>query len=85
MARGADAGKGPSGRMKEAWKLYNAGDVVSARREARRLMAESPDEPDAEQARNLIERTEVPSFAWYLAVVAAALILAMIIIGIAHH
>ncbi len=85
MGKGGRAEKGASSKMKEPWRLYNAGDVVSARREARELLADSPSDADAEQARDLIDRTKIPRFAWYLALVAAALILTMIVVGVAHH
>ncbi len=85
MAKGVHAGKGASSQIKEAWRLYNAGDMVSARREARALLADSPSDVDAEQARDLIDRTKIPRFAWYLALVAVALILTMIVLGVAHH
>ena len=85
MAKG-QVPKASSGlRMKNAWKLYNAGDMVAARREATAVLADSPSTPEAQQAKELIERTKPPPFAWYLAAIAAALILAMIAIGIAHH
>ncbi len=71
--------------MKSASKLYEAGDVVAARREAKALLADSPSEAEAGQAKDLIDRTRVPRFAWYLALMAAALIITMIAVGIAHH
>lgn len=85
MAKSTQPGKVSSSQMKEAWKLFNSGDVVAARREARKLLADSPSTVDAEQAKDLIERTKVPRFAWYLAIAAAALILAMVMVGVAHH
>ena len=74
-----------SSRVKSAWKLYNAGDMVAARREANAALADSPSAQYAQQAKELIEHTKVPRFAWYLAATAAALILTMIAVGIAHH
>lgn len=85
MAKGQAAKASVSSRLKNAWRLYNAGDMVAARREASAAFADSPTAQDAQQAKELIERTKVPPFAWYLAAVAAALILTMIAIGIAHH
>lgn len=82
----AQATKAPLGsRVKNAWKLYNAGDMVAARREAKAILADSPSASDAQQAKELIVRTQVPRFAFYLAAFAAALILVMILVGIAHH
>jgi hypothetical protein len=85
MAKGQFPKTGSSSRLKNAWKLYNAGDVVAARREANGVLADSPIPADAEQAKELIERTRVPRFAWYLALMAAALASVMIAVGIAHH
>jgi hypothetical protein len=86
MAKGHSPPKATTGsRVKNAWKLYHAGDMVGARREATAVLADSPTASDAEQAKELIERTRVPRFAWYLAALAAAAILTMIAIGIAHH
>ena len=85
MAKEQPSKAASGSKLKNAWKLYNAGDVVAARREAKAVLADSPSVEDAEQAKELIERTEVPRFAWYLAMLAAALILTMIAIGIAHH
>lgn len=85
MAKG-QVSKTPSGSpLKNAWKLYSAGDVVAARREASAVLADSPNPTDAEQAKDLIERTRVPRFAWYLALMAAAILSVMIAVGIAHH
>jgi hypothetical protein len=85
MAKGQPPKASSGSQVKDAWKLYNAGDVVAARREARAVLADSPSAADAEQAKELIERTRVPRFAWYLALMAAALIFTMIAVGIAHH
>jgi len=85
MAKGQPSKAASGSKLKNAWKLYNAGDVVAARREAKAVLADSPSAADGEQAKELIERTGVPRFAWYLAMLAAALILTMIAIGIAHH
>jgi hypothetical protein len=83
MAKGRTE-KATGSAIKNAWRLYNAGDVVSARREAKKL-ADSPNANDAEQAKALVEQTRVPTFAWYLAIFAAVLISVMIALGVAHH
>ena len=71
--------------MKSAWRLYNAGDVVAARREAKAILVETPSAVDAQQAEELIEHTRSPRFAWWVTAFAAALIVTMILVGIAHH
>jgi hypothetical protein len=85
MAKGPFPKSASGSRLKNAWRLYNAGDVVAARREAKVVLADSPHPTDAEQAKELIERTRVPRVAWYLALMAAAVISIMIAVGIAHH
>jgi hypothetical protein len=93
MAKGQFPKTASGSRLKNAWKLYNAGDVVAARREANAVLADSPNASttpsahptDAELAKELIDRTGVPRIAWYLALMAAALVSIMIAVGIAHH
>lgn len=85
MAKGQATKASSGSRIKSAWRLYNAGDVVAARREAKAILVETPSAADAQQADELIERTRVPRFAWWVAAFAAGLILTMILVGIAHH
>jgi hypothetical protein len=70
-----------SAAMKDVWRLYESGDTVSARREARRVLAEAPSEADASQARELLERTQIPKMAW--AVVGVVLLFAALLVWVA--
>lgn len=70
-----------SPQMKHAWRRYESGDVVVARREAKKVL-EAPSAPgDAPQARDLLERTGVSKSALYYALLAATLILVLILIA----
>jgi hypothetical protein len=70
--------------MREAWRLFDAGDKLAARREAHRILSGTADGPDAEQARELLQRTELPRTAWVLALAASALILTLILLAVAR-
>ncbi|MGQ0508576.1 MAG: molecular chaperone DnaJ [Myxococcaceae bacterium] len=73
-----------SARMKAAWKLLDDGDVVAARREARRL-GEHPESPeDVDEARALLERTEIPKQAFLLAGAAAATYVFLVLLAVAR-
>ena len=85
MAKGASSSKvALSPQMKTAWRLYEAGDVVGARREATQVLARSPSPTDASQARDLIDRTGVPTSALYFALFALALVALMIVLAVAR-
>jgi hypothetical protein len=70
--------------MERAWRLFEDGDQLMARREAKEILADSPNGPDAEQARELLSRTEIPRVALIAAGVAAGLILLLILLAIAR-
>ena len=54
MAKGGQTPKDPaSPRMQAAWKLKDSGDVVAARREAERILADNPSPEDKAQAEEL--------------------------------
>jgi hypothetical protein len=82
MAKGGQTGKGGgSAAMKAAWKLYDAGDKVLARQEARKVLESgSPSEADASEARELLERTAPPRLFRGLAVLAASLIALLVLL-----
>ena len=86
MAKGTNPAKSSlSAQIKQAAKLYEAGDVLSARREAQRVLESSPSESQAAEARALLERSQVPKMALYLALIAGATVTAMVLLAIAHH
>ena len=82
MAKGGQS-KG-AGRMDVAWRLYEAGDKVAARREAEKILADNPSEAEQAAARELIARSGFPREGLYLAGLAAVMIILFILLGIAR-
>ena len=80
MAKGGQSKA--SGRMDAAWKLYDAGDVVAARREAQRILSDNPSEAEQAEAKDLVSRSGFPREGIYLAAAAAVLLVLFIILGI---
>ena len=78
MAKAAPSTPKGGLQMKRAWKLYDDGNVVAARKEAETVLAQPGSESDAAEARDLLERTRVPKQALLFAAIAAALILGLI-------
>ena len=68
--------------MREAWRLYEAGDVYAARKFAQKLLEGTPAEDEAAEARELLERTRFPRQALILAGVALGLFLALVLIAV---
>lgn len=71
-----------TGRMKHAYGLFDSGDKVRARREAKEILASSPTEDEAREANDLLERTRIPREAFIFAIVAAIFIAGLITIAI---
>lgn len=75
----------PTPRMKNAWSLYDAGDIVGARAQAEALVAgaPSPDVPAEErrEAEELLTRTRFPNVAFLWGGIAAGLILLMALLA----
>jgi hypothetical protein len=83
MPRGATSTKAAiSPRMKQAWRHYESGDVVVARREAKEILSASPSALDAAQAEDLLERTGVSKIALYYALGAALVISLLIVLAV---
>ena len=62
--------------------MYEEGNKLAARREARRVLASGPAEADAAQARELLERTGLPrSFAGFV-LLAGGLIVLLLVLAI---
>ena len=68
--------------LQDAWKLYEGGDKLSARKQAERVLAADPKGPASDEARELIERTEPPKIFRTLAIVAATLILLAVLVAL---
>ena len=85
MAKGAQS-KDNEG-MKLAWKLFDAGDKLAARRLAERTLkaTRSPaSSKEAEEARDLLDRTEPPPLFWMLLAMSVALIAGLILLAVAR-
>jgi hypothetical protein len=80
MAKGGQTLKDPaSPRMQAAWKLKDSGDVVAARREAERILADNPSPEDRAQAEELLRRGST-SLALYAFAALAAIILVLLVV-----
>jgi hypothetical protein len=79
MAKGGQTPRDPaSPRVQAAWKLKEAGDVVAARHEAERILANQPAPEEEAQARELLRRSTTPRALYGFAAL-AAFILALLV------
>lgn len=86
MARGTQTPPLPgSPRMQAAWKLKEAGDVVAARREAERLLADSPSPEDRAQAEELLRRTTTPRALYAFAALAAFILVLLVVLAATRY
>ncbi|XXF76710.1 molecular chaperone DnaJ [Myxococcaceae bacterium GXIMD 01537] len=86
MAKGGQTPKDPaSPEMRAAWQRLEAGDVVSARREAERILSATPSPEDAAQAQELLRRTRTPTALYGFALLAAALIVVLILLAVYRY
>lgn len=67
--------------MSTAWKLFDDGDKLSARKAAETVLASNPTPVEAQQARDLLERLLTPPFAWLMAGLIAACAIALTLIA----
>lgn len=82
MARGGQSGKpGTTEAMREAWRLFESGDVKAARAAATRVLAGSPKPEEATEAKDLLARTAFPREALKVAALAATLITVLLILA----
>jgi hypothetical protein len=81
-ARRGDGGPPLAPSMREAWRLFDAGDKVLARRHAEQVLAHAPSEQDAAQARALLERTSFPRFALAAAGFALLVFVALLLLAV---
>jgi hypothetical protein len=76
-----DKGSGP---LQEAWRRYEAGDQVGARREAQRVLDGQPSDAERAEAQELIASTRPPTWAWPYAAAAAVVLALMLALAIAR-
>ena len=75
MASSAD-----KSRMTFAWKLFDEGDKLSARKAAQAVLDASPTPKEKQEAEDLLERTRTPPFAYLMAgiILVSAVVLTLI-------
>lgn len=86
MAKGGQTPKDPaSPEMRAAWQRLESGDVVSARREALRILSANPSPDDKAQAEELLRRTRTPPALYGFALLAAVLIALLILLAVSRY
>ena len=86
MAKGGQTPREPaSERMRAAWKLKEAGDVLAARRAAGRLLAEAPSPEDTAQARELLRRSTTPPALYGFGLLAAVCFALLVLLATTRY
>ncbi|HEX8434574.1 molecular chaperone DnaJ [Archangium sp.] len=86
MAKGGQTPKDPaSPRMQAAWKLKDSGDVVAARREAERILADNPSPDDKAQAEELLRRGVTPPVLYSFAALAAFILVLLVVLAATRY
>ena len=86
MAKGGQTPQEPvSPRMRAAWKLKDSGDVVAARREAERILADNPTPEDKAQAEELLRRASTAPALYGYAILAAVLLVLLVVLAAARY
>jgi hypothetical protein len=71
--------------MQAAWKLKDSGDVVAARREAERILADNPTPEDKAQAEELLRRSSTAPALYGFAILAAVLLVLLVVLAAARY
>ena len=85
MAKGGQTPNPASPRMQAAWKLKDSGDVLSARREAERILADNPSPDDKVQAQELLRLATTPRPLYGFALLAAALLVLLVVLAATRY
>ena len=86
MAKGGQTPPLPgSPRMLAAWKRKESGDVVAARREAERILADSPSPEDRAQAEELLRRGTSPRALYAFAALAAFILVLLVALAATRY
>ena len=86
MAKGGQTPQDPtSPRMQAVWRLKDAGDVVAARREAGRVLADAPSEEERAQAEELLRRSTTPPPLYAFAALAAFLLVLLVVLAATRY
>lgn len=78
------AGAPGAAALKEAWRLYEAGDQVGARREAQQVLGGSPSDKEKAEAEDLLARTRPPVWTWPYVLATAVVLALMLALAIAR-
>ncbi len=70
--------------LQDAWKRFEAGDQVGARRAAQAVLAGTPSDTERAEARDLLDRTRPPVWAWPYVAGAAVMLALMLALAIAR-
>lgn len=86
MAKGGQTPRDPaSPEMRAAWKLMEAGDVASARQEARRILAAHPTPEDSSQAEDLLRRTQTPLAVYGFGLLVLAILTLLVLLALSRY
>jgi ferric-dicitrate binding protein FerR (iron transport regulator) len=86
MAKGGQTPRDPaSPEMRAAWQQMEAGDVASARREARRLLAAHPTPEDRAQAEDLLRRTQTPPAVYGFGLLVLAILTLLVLLALSRY
>ena len=86
MAKGGQTPKDPaSPRMQAAWKLKDSGDVVAARHEAERILADNPSPEDRAQAEELLRRGITPLALYGFAALGALILVLLVVLAATRY
>ncbi|OJT27537.1 molecular chaperone DnaJ [Archangium sp. Cb G35] len=85
MAKGGQTPNPASPRMQAAWKLKDSGDVLSARREAERILADNPTPEDKAQAEELLRRASTAPALYGFAILAAVLLVLLVVLAATRY
>ena len=86
MAKGGQTPKDPaSPRVQAAWKLKDSGDVVAARQEAERILADNPSPQDKAQAEELLNRGSTPLALYGFAALAAIILVLLVVLAATRY
>lgn len=84
MAKGGTSAKQPPSRMANAWRLYDAGDIASARLEAKEALRAPSSNQEMVQAQELVWRAGIPRLGLAMVAITAVLLLMMIALAAAR-
>jgi len=86
MAKGGQTPRDPaSPEMRAAWQQMEAGDVASARREARRLLSAHPTPEDRAQAEDLLRRTQTPRAVYGFGLLVLAILALLVLLALSRY